>query len=152
MEFNFLFSDFLIILYILFAFVWNSNFSIPIISEWVNRLGLYHEWPMFVWPQMDNIYVNCEIKFKDGSTQVFDFSGSNLNSLVHRKYVDCLAEYDFLQACLADYVMNFSGLKDVEDVSIGVIRKKIEPFNEDWEKIYSDENRPDNEGENAEEK
>lgn len=127
-----------IVLYLLFCLFWSHNLNIKFIYWLVIRLGLDHSWPMFVIPVLYNYQIHCRVHFKDGSENTFEFSNTKSNSLIHRKYIDSLIIEDYLHGALSDYIINFSGIKNVERVSVVTSKTAIKDYNKAW-KDYREE-------------
>ena len=133
---NSLFLDIFIVLYLLLCFLWYQNFNINFINGLITYLGLDHAWPMFVQPQLFNVSISCNIYFKDTTSTSFVFSNTESKSLMHRKYLDSMTEVEDLKGALADYVINFSGIENIDSVDVIIDRKKIEPYDENWNEYY----------------
>lgn len=131
-----IFADIFIISYLLFCLFWFQNFTIRFFYKYVNWLGLAHDWPMFVEPQLQNPYISCTLQFKDGTSKNYVFSDFNSKSIIHRKYIDSLYVTDFLRSGLADHIINFSGVKNIENVYIEVEKTKIKPYNDYWNEAH----------------
>ena len=135
---NSLFLNLFVLIYILFCVLWYQDFNNNFIHKLVNRIGLSHEWPMFVDPQLVNPSISCILSFKDGTSKTYQFSNFDSKSMIHRKYVDSLYSYDYLRSAMSDHLINFSGIKNIDSVSVQIIKNKIEPFDDDWNNFYEE--------------
>lgn len=124
--------NFFIVFYILFCLLWSPSFNIRPIWLLITRLGLDHSWPMFVTPQLYNARIKCHLEFADLSTKTFEFSDPSSKSLIHRKYIDSLQSTEHLKGALSDYLINFSGIKNISKVHIEISETPIQDYNEAW--------------------
>ena len=130
-------SDFFILFYLLFCFFWFQGFNVIWVYKLVHLLGLDHSWSMFAQPQLFNTSISCGLHFKDGSYRNFKFSEFESKSLIHRKYIDSLAFDNYLKSGLSDYIINFSGIENIIEVSIETEFIKIKPYNNYWKEECS---------------
>jgi hypothetical protein len=127
-----------ILFYLLFCFSYHQYFNVKIIRPLILRLGLDHSWPMFVDPVLHNYKIHCLLHFKDGTNKTFEFSDSKSGSLIHRKYIDSLISQDYLHGALSDYIINFSGIENISEVSVKISKTPIKDYNNSW-KTYRKE-------------